>query len=259
MRKLLSGLTLAVATLAPAVAFAHPGHGDQSGFVHGFLHPITGLDHILAMDSTNLRTLWRQAPIQYRSKIRLFRDLDPQGMGEDVPDPYYGGETEFDKVLASVKPGMAPLTPAVVYDKLPSDQLHGWKYLRVGPDGYLYVPVGAPCNVCERDPDRYANIMRINADGSGLEVYARGVRNSVGFDWHPASRELWFTDNGRDLIGDDPLSGPQSNHESQRPWSLFPQDAGMAPRRPAIGDNQLVLCIMRRVQQRHHITTQGFQ
>ena len=94
--------------------------------------------------------------------------------------------------------------PAVtVSDKLPSDTHHGWKFIAFGPDGKLYVPVGAPCNICEPDAQRYANIMRMNADGSGLEVYARSVRNSVGFDWQPQSKELWFTENGRDLLGDD--------------------------------------------------------
>jgi glucose/arabinose dehydrogenase len=80
---------------------------------------------------------------------------------------------------------------------------HGLKFIAFGPDGKLYVPVGAPCNICERDPDRFAVISRMNADGSGVEVVARGVRNSVGFDWEPRSRELWFTSNGRDGMGDD--------------------------------------------------------
>jgi glucose/arabinose dehydrogenase len=109
----------------------------------------------------------------------------------------------FDNVLSAVKPGMAPLTgPRVVYDKLPSDRQHGWKYLRMGPDGYLYVPVGAPCNICER-PEPYASILRVRPDGTGFEVFARGVRNTVGFAWHPDTRELWFTDNGRDDLGDE--------------------------------------------------------
>jgi glucose/arabinose dehydrogenase len=96
-----------------------------------------------------------------------------------------------------------PPAPVVVNDSLPSDQAHGWKFIRFGADGKLYVPVGAPCNVCERDDKRYASIMRMNADGTGLEVFASGVRNSVGFDWHPRTKELWFTDNGRDMLGDD--------------------------------------------------------
>jgi len=96
-----------------------------------------------------------------------------------------------------------PARPAVLPGRFPADTHHGWKFIAFGPDGKLYVPVGAPCNICGPDPDRYANIMRMNPDGSGLEVYARGVRNSVGFDWHPQTRELWFTDNGRDWLGDD--------------------------------------------------------
>jgi glucose/arabinose dehydrogenase len=96
-----------------------------------------------------------------------------------------------------------PPKPVVVSSAFPSDRHHGWKFIAFGPDGKLYVPVGAPCNLCEPDPDRYANIMRMNADGSGLEVFARGIRNSVGFDWHPQTKELWFTSNGRDMMGDD--------------------------------------------------------
>ena len=96
-----------------------------------------------------------------------------------------------------------PPHPVVLPARFPDETHHGWKFIAFGPDRKLYVPVGAPCNICEPDPDRYANIMRMNADGSGLEVHARGVRNSVGFDWHPATGELWFTDNGRDWMGDD--------------------------------------------------------
>jgi len=97
----------------------------------------------------------------------------------------------------------SPPKPVVVTDRLPKDRHHGWKFIAFGPDGKLYVPVGAPCNICEPDANRYANIMRMNPDGSGLETFARGVRNSVGFDWDPRTHELWFTDNGRDWLGDD--------------------------------------------------------
>lgn len=94
-------------------------------------------------------------------------------------------------------------TAGVEIAKLPKEKHHGWRYLGFGPDGKLYVPVGAPCNVCDRDREDYATILRMNADGSQREVVARGVRNSVGFTWHPQTRELWFTDNGRDMLGDD--------------------------------------------------------
>ncbi len=96
-----------------------------------------------------------------------------------------------------------PPKPVVVNDSYPKDAHHGWKFIRFGPDGMLYVPVGAPCNVCERDDPRYASITRIRPDGSGFEVFASGVRNTVGFDWDPETKELWFTDNGRDWLGDD--------------------------------------------------------
>lgn len=96
-----------------------------------------------------------------------------------------------------------PPAPRIINDKFPKDGHHGWKFIRFGLDGKLYVPVGAPCNICEPDGNRYAVIMRMNPDGSGLETFARGIRNSVGFDWHPETKELWFTDNGRDWLGDD--------------------------------------------------------
>jgi glucose/arabinose dehydrogenase len=90
----------------------------------------------------------------------------------------------------------------VVYDKLPTETHHGWKFIAFGPDGKLYVPVGAPCNICDKG-DPYAAITRMNPDGTGFEIFARGIRNTVGFSWHPDTKELWFTDNGRDNLGDD--------------------------------------------------------
>lgn len=90
----------------------------------------------------------------------------------------------------------------VVTDRYPNEGTHGWKFIKFGPDGKLYVPVGAPCNICEVD-DPFASITRMEPDGSQFEIYARGVRNTVGFDWHPKTGELWFTDNGRDWLGDN--------------------------------------------------------
>ncbi|MCP5268674.1 MAG: sorbosone dehydrogenase family protein [Zoogloeaceae bacterium] len=105
----------------------------------------------------------------------------------------------------------SPPVPAVVRDDLPQETHHGWKFIAFSPDGWLYVPVGAPCNICEPDPDRYATILRMQPDGSELQTFARGVRNTVGFDWHPATGELWFTDNGRDQMGDN-LPPDELNH-----------------------------------------------
>ena len=112
-----------------------------------------------------------------------------------------------------------PPRPSVVIDTLPNDRHHGWKFIAFGPDDMLYVPVGAPCNVCQRSDPRYAAILRVRLDGTGLEPFAHGVRNSVGFDWHPETGELWFTDNGRDMLGDN-LPADELNH-APRPGLHF--------------------------------------
>lgn len=96
-----------------------------------------------------------------------------------------------------------PPRPVLINGSFPHETHHGWKFIRFGPDGKLYVPVGAPCNVCASKDARFASIMRMDPDGRQLEIFARGVRNTVGFDWHPVTRELWFTDNGRDMMGDN--------------------------------------------------------
>lgn len=91
----------------------------------------------------------------------------------------------------------------VVYDEYPTETHHGWKYIAFGPDGKLYIPVGAPCNICESEDDVFASLTRMNPDGSDMEVVQHGIRNTVGFTWHPETGDLWFTDNGRDWMGDD--------------------------------------------------------
>lgn len=92
---------------------------------------------------------------------------------------------------------------SVIYGDYPTDRHHGWKYIAFGPDGKLYVPVGAPCNICDSEQDIYATITRMDPDGSNMEIYAEGIRNTVGFTWHPETGNLWFTDNGRDMMGDN--------------------------------------------------------
>ena len=96
-----------------------------------------------------------------------------------------------------------PGEPEVVYDEYPEEKHHGWKFIAFGPDDKLYVPVGAPCNICESEDEIFNTITRIDPDGSNMEIVQRGVRNTVGFTWHPTTSELWFTDNGRDMLGDD--------------------------------------------------------
>jgi glucose/arabinose dehydrogenase len=97
----------------------------------------------------------------------------------------------------------------------PSDEHHGWKYLGYGPDKKLYVPVGAPCNICEEENPVYASIIRMNLDGTDAEIFASGIRNTVGFAWHPKTNELWFTDNGRDWMGDD-IPPCELNHAPEK-------------------------------------------
>lgn len=125
----------------------------------------------------------------------------PNGVAFKDGDLYIAEVSKISKIK-DVEKNLDNPKLEVVYDKYPTDAHHGWKYIAFGPDGKLYVPVGAPCNICEpKDP--YASITRINADGTGMEVVQRGVRNTVGFTWHPTTKNIWFTDNGRDMLGDD--------------------------------------------------------
>ena len=131
-----------------------------------------------------------------------------------------------------------PPEPVVLNDALPQDRKHGWKFIRFGPDGLLYVPVGAPCNVCEPEGERYASITRMKPDGAKLEIFAHGVRNTVGFDWHPQTHELWFTDNGRDWLGDD-LPPDELNHAPKQGLHFgFPYCHGKNIRDPEFGENR---------------------
>src|SRR4051812_28595712 len=130
-----------------------------------------------------------------------------------------------------------PRNPVVITDKLPHETHHGWKFIAFGPDGKLYVPVGAPCNICMPD-ERHALIARMNADGSNMEVIARGVRNTVGFDWDPTTKELWFTDNGRDGMGDN-IPPDELNHVTQQNMHFgFPYCHGGTIQDPDYGTEQ---------------------
>jgi glucose/arabinose dehydrogenase len=126
----------------------------------------------------------------------------PNGLAFHNGALYIGEGTKISK-LEKIEDNLDnPPKPVVVYDDLPNHQSHGWKFIAIGPDNKLYINVGAPCNICI-PPEQNAQIRRVNLDGSGAEAFARGVRNSVGFDWHPVTKELYFTDNGRDWLSED--------------------------------------------------------
>jgi glucose/arabinose dehydrogenase len=126
--------------------------------------------------------------------------------------------------------------PVVIIDSLPGESYHGWRYIAFGPDQKLYISIGAPCNVCDREG--FGNISRINADGTGLEIFANGVRNSVGFTWYPASRDMWFTDNGRDMLGDDTPPGELNRATSAGMHFGFPFCHGGVVKDPEFGDQR---------------------
>jgi glucose/arabinose dehydrogenase len=148
---------------------------------------------------------------------------------------------EINRVLRydSIETRLAdPPPPVVVNDTFPRDRHHGWKFVRFGPDGRLYVPVGAPCNICKERDQRYGSIMRMRADGTGLEVFAHGVRNTVGFDWHPDTKTLWFTDNGRDWMGDN-LPPDELNHAPRKGLHFgFPYCHGRNVSDPEFGEGR---------------------
>ncbi len=151
---------------------------------------------------------------QQAESVRLIDEgLDlPSGL-EFLDGSLYVGA--LDKVLRYDNIEMlldTPPEPVVVTDELPDKTHHGWKYLRFGQDGKLYIPVGVPCNIC--DKEGFGEIRRMNPDGSGMETYVKGVRNSVGLAFHPDNGQLWFTDNGRDRLGDD-LPADELNHAPQ--------------------------------------------
>jgi glucose/arabinose dehydrogenase len=127
----------------------------------------------------------------------------PNGVAFSDGDLYIAEVSRISKLVGIESKLDNPPALAVVKDDYPKETHHGWKYIAFGPDGKLYVPVGAPCNICESKNEIYASITRLNKDGSGREIFAKGIRNTVGFTWHPETKELWFTDNGRDMMGDD--------------------------------------------------------
>jgi glucose/arabinose dehydrogenase len=132
------------------------------------------------------------------------KDLNmPVGLAFADGDLYVSAVDRIVKLDAIEDQLANPPQPVVVTDRFPDKEHHGWKFIAFGPDGRLYVPVGAPCNICLSEDSVFATITSIRKDGNDLTIAAHGVRNSVGFDWHPVTKEMWFSENGRDWLGDD--------------------------------------------------------
>lgn len=185
-------------------------------------------------------------------KVYAVRDLDKDNFAEDVqiidedlnmPNgvAFRDGDlfvAEVNRILKYTdiesKLKNSP-EPEVVYDDYPDDAHHGWKYIAFGPDGLLYVPVGAPCNNCVSD-DIYASITRINVKNPDPEIFAKGVRNTVGITWHPETKEMWFTDNGRDMLGDD-IPPCELNYAPKKGMNFgYPYCHGGTVKDPEYGD-----------------------
>ena len=132
----------------------------------------------------------------------------------------------------------SPPEPEVLIDNLPDEKHHGWKFIDFGPDNYLYVPVGAPCNICLSEDERFASILKIDIKEPTAEIYARGIRNTVGFDWHPTTGELWFTDNGRDMLGDDIPPCELNRISAENQHFGYPFFHGDGIRDPEFGDGK---------------------
>jgi glucose/arabinose dehydrogenase len=153
-------------------------------------------------------------------KLYALQDIDQNGVAEkrytiatglNMPNgvAYQDGSlyvAEINRIIRfdNISQHLAkPHKPVVVYDQFPTNPHHGWKYLRFGPDGKLYTAVGAPCNSCDPDQPIFTSLVRLDKQGHHLELLARGIRNTVGFDWQPKTNALYLTDNGRDYLGDD--------------------------------------------------------
>lgn len=217
MRRLLLGLmvlALACQTTPPAApADALARIKLPQGFHIDLYASVPGA-RSLCLDSAN--TLWVSTrehavyalpdPNRDHQPDKVVKVLDglncPNGIAVRGNDLYVA-ETDKIRVYPGLVKNPAPVSaPGRVIHELPSETSHGWRYMRLGPDGLLYVAIGAPLNVGEVS-DPYGTLARLHTDGSGFEVIARGIRNTVGFDWQPGTNTLYFTENGRDLLGDE--------------------------------------------------------
>ncbi|OUS71242.1 sorbosone dehydrogenase [Pseudoalteromonas sp. A601] len=135
-------------------------------------------------------------------QILVASDLSmPSGLAIKGDDLYVGEVHRIIRFKNIDKQLKAPKYE-VVYDALPTERHHGWKFLRFAPTGELIIPVGVPCNICAED-ERFGRIFALDVNTKQITTLAKGVRNSVGFDFHPSTQAMWFSDNGRDMMGDD--------------------------------------------------------
>lgn len=169
----------------------------------------SGLSKPRGLTVTENNTVYVGSKSGYIYKITNSRELEviEKNLNSPIGVDYYKGDlyvSEIDKirVFKDINSQKRPYSSTIVYDRLPKKKWHGWKYIKVGSDDKIYVNIGAPCNTC-LPTGNYGTISRMDLDGSNFEVFARGVRNSVGFDWEPTSGDFWFTDNGPDKFGDD--------------------------------------------------------
>lgn len=136
--------------------------------------------------------------------IRIAENLTmPNGIAYKDGELFVAANSRILRFRGMDRIPFKPAKPDIIYDKLPSESWHGWRYLGIGPDGLLYVSVGVPCNVCKPDNPVFGTICRLQRDGKNFEIFAKGIRNSVGFDWDPETKALYFTENGRDYMGDN--------------------------------------------------------
>jgi glucose/arabinose dehydrogenase len=222
--KLLTGILFSLCLIYSALVFSQPGKYQN---ILGQLQVPEGFEiSIYSDDVPNARSLALGdddvvfVGTGVEGKVYAVRDSDGDGIAEtrytiadnlSMPNgvAYKDGSLyvaeinriiRFDQIIKNLT---APPKPVVVYDRFPSDKHHGWKYLRFGPDNKLYTAVGAPCNICNPDKPIYTSLVRLDRSGGQFEMLARGIRNTVGFDWQPGTDALFFTDNGRDYLGDD--------------------------------------------------------
>lgn len=167
--------------------------------------------------------------------VKLATNLNtPNGVAIKNGDLYVAEISRILRYPSIDQTYLANPEPELVFDDLPKDTHHGWKYIAFGPDGWLYIPVGAPCNNC-LDTGRYARLNRLNVETKQLETYATGIRNTVGFDWNPRDKTLWFTENGRDQMGDDTPKDELNHAPTIGLFFGFPFCHGMSVVDPQLG------------------------